>query len=149
MHIESPLAKPSIPRMGLCQLSRDYVKPDEHARRRSGRIRLTGGQLFDVLAANRELFRSLDAHLDAPSGTAQQRDQDGPVREELRERHGLIDSIRRLDDDRLIGAAAQDEHGSSLRQRAQRPGEGLSLSSISGRRPSTGDVDELFDLPLT
>ena len=61
-----------------------------------------------------------------------QRDQDGPVREELREGHGLIDAIRGLDDDRLIGAAAQDQHTSGLGQRAQRPGEGLSLGGVSG-----------------
>src|SRR5208283_2117150 len=112
MHIESLLAKRSIQRRELCKLFR---KPDASRRRRTA---ILTDRRSAVLAANGELFRSLDAHFDASSGTAQKRDQNGTVREELGQGHGLIDSIRRLDDDGLIGAAAEDEHISGLCQRA-------------------------------
>jgi hypothetical protein len=64
--------------------------------------------LCHVFAANRELFRRFDSHFDPPAGTAQQRDQDGTVREELRESHGRIHAFGGLDDDGLIGSAAED-----------------------------------------
>ena len=126
MHIESALAKRSIPRSSYVKSTGSYVQcrglqADDASQGRQA------VNLGDVFAANGELLGRLDAHLDAPAGTAQQGDQDRAVGEELRQRHAGIHAVRRLDDDRLIGAAAQDQHRSCPRQRTQRFGEGLSL----------------------
>ena len=55
--------------------------------------------LSGVLATNSELLGRFDAHLHAPSGTAEQRDQNRSVGEELGERHAPIDAVRGLDHD--------------------------------------------------
>ena len=67
-----------------------------------------GGILRDVLAADGELFRRLDAHFDASTGAAQQRDLDGTVRKQLRHGHVGVNAIGRLYDNRFIGSSAED-----------------------------------------
>jgi len=68
----------------------------------------TNQALSDILATNGELLGRFDAHFDAPTGTAQQGNQDGTVGEQLRHRHVGVNPVGGLYDDRLIGSSAED-----------------------------------------
>ena len=76
------------------------------------KIRPLRGQEFrglsDVFSPDGKLFRRFDAHLDAPAGSAEQRDLNRAIREQLRHGHVRIHAIGWLDNDRLIGSTAED-----------------------------------------
>jgi hypothetical protein len=55
--------------------------------------------LGDVFSPNGELFGSFYAHFDPPAGSAEQRDLDGAIGEQLRHGHIGVNAIRRLYDD--------------------------------------------------
>jgi hypothetical protein len=61
--------------------------------------------LRDVFAPNGELFRSFDTHLDAPAGAAEESNLDWAIRKQLCHGHVGVNAIRRLNNDRFIGAA--------------------------------------------
>src|SRR5580658_11009749 len=96
-----------------------------------GSARFARWILRTVFASNRELFGRVDAHLDAPARAAQQRDLDWAVGEQLRHGHAHIHTVRRLDEDRFVSAATEDQHKSGPRQRAQRRRESLALRTIN------------------
>lgn len=75
----------------------------------------------NVFAADRQLFGGFDAHLDAAAGAAEQGDLNGSVGEQLFHGHAAVHPVRGLDHDGFIGAATEDEHGSSPCQGSQRP----------------------------
>jgi hypothetical protein len=102
MHTERGFAKRSMTHLSISKIGKNFTR-----RRRDFRLtNAAAGVLDDVLPADRELLRRLDSHLDAAAGSAEERDQDRPVRKELRERHAFVHTVRRLDHDGLIGAAA-------------------------------------------
>jgi hypothetical protein len=82
---------------------------DVRGLREAGRGRPQSGRnLGAIFAANRQLFRGFDAHLDAPARSAQEGDLNGTVGEQLSHGHVGIGAIGRLNDYRFVGAAAED-----------------------------------------
>jgi hypothetical protein len=63
-------------------------------------------RLGDVFSPDGELLGSLYAHFDPPARSAEQRDLNGAVGEQLRHGHIGVDAIRGLYDDRFIGSTA-------------------------------------------
>ena len=76
-------------------------------KRREREIRRCAASLGDVFAPNGQLLGGVDAHLDAPAGTAEQGDLNGPIGEQLRHGGVGVYTVRGLNDDGFIGAAAE------------------------------------------
>jgi hypothetical protein len=64
-------------------------------------------ELGDVFSPDGELLGSLYAHFDSPARSAQQRDLDGTIGEQLRHGHIGVGAVRGLYDDRFIGSTAK------------------------------------------
>ena len=63
--------------------------------------------LGNVFSPDGELLRGFDTHFDSPARSAEQRDLDWAIGEQLRHGHIGVDAVRRLYDDRFIGTTAE------------------------------------------
>ena len=61
----------------------------------------------DVFPPDGKLLGSFDTHFDPPTGSAEQRDLDWTVGEQLRHGRIGVDAVRRLYDDRFIRTTAE------------------------------------------